>query len=71
MIGKAGIKGRLVAPPRHRRKMFPDHPVARVRLGLTHVAASLVVADEVRDLPGFPLPQLRADPGVEPDCGGS
>jgi len=50
---------------------FPDHPVARARRVLTHVAASLVVADDVRELPGFPLPQLRADPGVEPDRGGS
>lgn len=35
---------------------FPHDPVARVRRVLDHVAGSLVVADEVRQLPGFPLP---------------
>ena len=35
---------------------FPDHPVARARRVLAHVAASLVVASEVRELPGFALP---------------
>src|SRR5262249_1454768 len=36
---------------------FPDHPVARARRVLAHVAGSLVVADEIRKLPGFSLPQ--------------
>jgi hypothetical protein len=36
---------------------FPHHPVARARRVLAHVAASLVVAKEVRELPGFPLPR--------------
>jgi hypothetical protein len=36
---------------------FPDHPVARARKVLTHVAASMVVAGDVRELPGFALPQ--------------
>jgi len=35
---------------------FPHDPVARVRRVLDHVAGSLVVADEVRQLPGFALP---------------
>ena len=35
---------------------FPDHPVARVRRVLDHVAGSLVVASEVRELAGFALP---------------
>jgi hypothetical protein len=36
---------------------FPDHPVARTRRVLAHVAGSLVVAPEVREFPGFALPQ--------------
>jgi hypothetical protein len=35
---------------------FPQHPVARVRRVLAHVASSLVVAETVRALPGFALP---------------
>src|ERR1041385_5119570 len=35
---------------------FPDHPIARARRLLDHVAGSLVVADEVRELPCFALP---------------
>jgi hypothetical protein len=38
---------------------FPEHPVARVRQVLNHIAGSLVVAEEVRHCPGFPLPQSR------------
>ncbi len=38
---------------------FPDHPVARARRVLDHVAQSLVVADDVRDLPNFVLPENR------------
>lgn len=36
---------------------FPEHPVARARRVLDHVAGSLVVAGDVRALPGFLLPQ--------------
>ncbi len=36
---------------------FANHPVARVRRGLDHVGGSLVVAVEVRELPGFALPE--------------
>ena len=35
---------------------FPDHPVARVRRVLDHVTDTLVLADHVRELPGFALP---------------
>lgn len=35
---------------------FPNHPVARVRRVLDHVAASLVIALAVRNLPSFALP---------------
>lgn len=35
---------------------FPDHPVARARRVLDHVERSLIVAGEVRQLPGFALP---------------
>ena len=36
---------------------FPDHPVARTRRVLAHVAGSLVIVNDVRELPGFALPQ--------------
>jgi hypothetical protein len=36
---------------------FPDHPVARARRALAQVAGSLMVAADVRELPGFTLPQ--------------
>jgi hypothetical protein len=36
---------------------FPDHPVARARRLLDHVAWSLVVAGDVRELPRFRLPK--------------
>ena len=36
---------------------FPAHPVARARRVLAHVIGSLVVAAEVKKLPGFALPQ--------------
>ena len=39
---------------------FPDHPVARARRVLDHVAGTLVVASDVRELPGFALPQEPA-----------
>jgi hypothetical protein len=42
--------------PRHDAE-FPNHPVARARRVLAHVAGTLVIADEVRQLPGFALPQ--------------
>lgn len=36
---------------------FPQHPVARVRRVLLHIAGSLSIVPEVRQLPGFALPQ--------------
>ena len=39
---------------------FSDHPVARLRRVLDHVAGSLVVAGEVRELPGFAIPRSPA-----------
>jgi hypothetical protein len=36
---------------------FPGHPVARVRRVLDHVEQSLVVAGDIRQLPGFALPR--------------
>ncbi|WP_152049231.1 hypothetical protein [Tautonia marina] len=45
--------------PKHDTE-FPDDPVARARRVLDHVAGSLVVAAEVRELPGFALPQRPA-----------
>lgn len=36
---------------------FPGHPVARARRVLDHVEGSLIIADEVRELPGFTLPR--------------
>jgi hypothetical protein len=36
---------------------FTDHPVARARRVLDRVAGTLVVAGDVRELPGFALPQ--------------
>jgi hypothetical protein len=38
---------------------FPDHPVARARRVLDHIQRSLVIADEIRQLPGFALPRGR------------
>jgi hypothetical protein len=35
---------------------FPDHPVARARRVLDHIADSLTITQEVRELPGFALP---------------
>ncbi len=35
---------------------FPDHPMARARRVLDHVAGSLVVTADVHALPGFPAP---------------
>lgn len=42
--------------PKHDAE-FPNDPVARGRRVLDHVAGSLVVAGEVRELPGFTLPR--------------
>ena len=36
---------------------FPHDPAARARRVLDHVAGSLVIAAEVRQLPGFALPK--------------
>jgi hypothetical protein len=36
---------------------FPDHPVARTRRVMKHVAGSLLVAKAVMSMPRFPLPQ--------------
>lgn len=36
---------------------FPNHPVARARRLLDHIADSLIIAGKVRKLPGFPLPK--------------
>jgi hypothetical protein len=36
---------------------FPEHPVARARRVLAHVAGSLIVTSEVRELPRLALPQ--------------
>ena len=40
--------------PKHDAE-FPDHPVARVRRVLDHVAGSLEIATAVRKLPGFAI----------------
>jgi hypothetical protein len=54
--GRFHIPGWDPDEPKHDAE-FPDHPVARVRRVLDHVAGSLVVAGEVRELPGFALPR--------------
>lgn len=53
--GRFHIPGWDPDDPKHDAE-FPGHPVARVRRVLDHVAGSLVVAAEVRELPGFGLP---------------
>lgn len=54
--GKFHIPGFDPDDPKHDAQ-FPYDPVARARRVLDHLAATLVVAVEVRTLPGFPLPQ--------------
>jgi hypothetical protein len=54
--GRFHIPGWDPDDPKHDAE-FPDHPVARARRVLEHVAGSLVVAGEVRELPGFSLPK--------------
>jgi hypothetical protein len=54
--GRFHIPGWDPDDPKHDAE-FPDHPVARVRRVLDHLAGSLVVAGEVRELPGFALPR--------------
>jgi hypothetical protein len=54
--GRFHIPGFDVDDPRHDAE-FPNDPVARARRVLDHVAGSLAVAAEVRQLPGFALPQ--------------
>jgi hypothetical protein len=44
--------------PKHDAE-FSNHPVARVRRVLDHVAESLGVAAELRELPGFSLPRYH------------
>ncbi len=53
--GRFHIPGFDVDDPKHDAE-FPHDPVARARRVLDHVARSLVVAAEVRQLPGFALP---------------
>jgi hypothetical protein len=53
--GRFHIPGFDVDDPKHDAE-FPHDPVARARRVLDHVAASLVVAAEVRQLTGFALP---------------
>jgi hypothetical protein len=54
--GRFHIPGWDPDDPKHDAE-FPDHPVARARRVLDHVAGSMVVAGEVRELPGFALPK--------------
>jgi hypothetical protein len=54
--GRFHISGFDVDDPRHDAE-FPHDPVARARRVLDHVAGSLQVVAEVRQLPGFTLPQ--------------
>jgi hypothetical protein len=54
--GRFHIPGFDVDDPKHDAE-FPHDPVARARRVMDHVTGSLVVAAEVRDLPGFALPQ--------------
>ena len=64
--GRLQIPGWNPDDPKHDAE-FPQHPVARVRRVLDHVTGSLVVAQEVRELPGFALPPSRSYPGAAPD----
>jgi hypothetical protein len=57
--GRFHIPGWNPDDPKH-DAAYPNHPVARVRRVLDHVAGSLVVAEDVRGLPGFPLPTSSA-----------
>jgi hypothetical protein len=57
--GRFQIPGWEPDDPKHDAE-FPDHPVARLRRVLDHVTGSLVVAAEVRELPGFALPRSPA-----------
>jgi hypothetical protein len=57
--GQFHIPGWNPDDPRHDVE-FPNHPVARARRVLAHLAATLSVADRVRRLPGFALPQHGA-----------
>jgi hypothetical protein len=53
--GRLQIPGWNPDDPKHDAE-FPEHPVARVRRVLDHVADTLVLADHARELPGFALP---------------
>jgi hypothetical protein len=53
--GRFHIPGWNPDDPKHDAE-FPDHPVARLRRVLDHLEGSLLVAAEVRQLPGFALP---------------
>lgn len=64
--GRLQIPGWNPDDPKHDAE-FPQHPVARVRRVLDHVTGSLVVAREVRKLPGFALPPNPFYPGAAPD----
>jgi hypothetical protein len=52
--GRLHILGWNPDDPRHDAE-FPDHPVARARQVLDHVAGTLVMAGDARELPGFVL----------------
>jgi hypothetical protein len=54
--GRFHIPGWNPDDPKHDAE-FPHHPVARVRRVLEHVAATLTVAEDVRELPDFTLPK--------------
>jgi hypothetical protein len=57
--GRFHIPGWNPDDPKH-DTAFPDHPVARVRRVLAHLVGTLVVAEEIRQLPGFAIPQQPA-----------
>ena len=66
MVQRLQIPGWNPDDPKHDAE-FPGHPVARVRRVLDHVTGSLVVAQEVTELPGFALPPSPTCVGAAPD----
>jgi hypothetical protein len=57
--GRLDIPGWNPDDPKYEGQ-FPDHPVGRVRRAIDRLVASLVIADAVRALPGFALPENPA-----------
>lgn len=50
------LVGNLASDDEIYDKDFPDHPLSRCRRGLSMIASSLSISEEIKRLPGFDLP---------------